>query len=147
MQKQETVTYFAEWLLNRELTIPVVKKIPADYEIWFIGEHAPAGYVLACLANGHDIIPETLKAIQVSDDDKRILDRAAGWGNTNLVECRKTIATDDETLDREGWCAYFKGSRKASAIDALPIFELITDTTNPTADTQGASCRLQEAAV
>lgn len=146
MQKQKTVTYFEKWP-NREFTIPVVEKIPADYEIWPIGEHAPAGYVMACLVNVHDIIPETLKAIRVSDDDKRILNTAAGWGNTNLVECRKTIATDDETCDREGWCAYFKGSKKASAIDALPIFERITDTTNPTADALGKSCALQGAAV
>lgn len=146
MQKQKTVTYFAKWL-NRELTIPVVEKIPADHVVWFIGDNAPAGYVMACTVNGHNINPETLKAIRVTDADKKTLNRAAAWGNTNLVACKKTIATPDIELDRGGWCSYFKGARKESAINALPIFERITDATNPTADTQGASCRLQEAVV
>ena len=141
MQKQETVTYFAKWL-NRELTIPVVEKIPADHVVWFIGDNAPAGYVMACTVNGYSVNPETLKAIRVTDADKETLNRAAAWGNANLAACRKAIATPDIKLGRG-----YANAKKENAINALPVFERITDTTNPTADAQGTSCRLQEAVV
>lgn len=145
MQKANSIVYRAQWL-HRDLIIPVVERIPADHEIWFIGDNAPAGYVMACLNDGYSVIPETLKAIRLSDDEKKIITYAAGFRNNNLKQCLATIATSDEILNRN-YAIWDKDKKKASAIDALPIFERITDTTNPTADAQGASCRLQEAAV
>lgn len=139
MQKQKTVTYFAEWL-NRELTIPVVEKIPADHVVWNIGRNAPAGHVLICRCKGFDVIEETIKALKLPDDELKIIDDAAAWGNENYDKCIRILKRNTNVV------GYYARRRRETAAAAMPIFRRICEPTNLTADAQGASCRLQEAA-
>lgn len=138
MRKHETVKFFAQWL-NRELTIPVVEKIPADHVVWI--SNAPAGHVLICRCKGSDVIAKTIKALKLPDDELKIIDVAAAWGNGNYDKCIRILKRNTNVV------GYVARRRRETAAAALPIFRRICEPTNLTADAQGASFRLQEAAV
>ena len=68
-------------------TYEIVDSIPAGYEIWNIGRHAPEGYVPLCKPirpDSYHIDPDTLKAIKC--DNAQIIMDAVGYCEMNDME-------------------------------------------------------------
>ena len=60
-------------------TYEIVNSIPAGYDVWFIGDYAPKGYIPLCepiTPGSFSINPNTLKAIK-TEHAKEIMDASA----------------------------------------------------------------------
>lgn len=106
---------------DRDHIAPVMDRIPAGFQVWNIGKHAPAGYILAARVSHYNVDMATLCAIALSDHEKQIIDAAAAYGCSNLKTARRmatSIAHNWKTAP----------ARKADIIAAaLAIYENISD--------------------
>lgn len=101
-----------EW--GRTDIFEIVDAVPAGFQVWNIGEHAPKGYVPLCEPMPDDrwsVNADTLKAIK--HDHAREILRAAGAGGVTLKKCRKRARSSNEWVRRR--CA-----------EALPYMEQMT---------------------
>ena len=99
----------------------VVTKIPKGYFVWNIGEHMPDGYIILCEETNepYHININTLKAIQLSDDEISLLKEAAGYGVTCLAKARKGIK-------RKKPKSFISKQVKSYSEQTLSIFERIS---------------------
>lgn len=69
-------------------TYEIVTHVPAGYEIWNIGDHAPEGYLPLCQVKPgtYEIIPETLKAIKCDNARDIIQCSVRGQGTIKAME-------------------------------------------------------------
>ena len=70
----------------------IVDRIPKGYDVWCIGENMKSNiYVPLCQGkpNGHEIIPETLKAIAMKPEEVKIVMKAATRGLRARTELAK----------------------------------------------------------
>ena len=134
MKTNKTID-FTNALTKQVLQIPVIDKIPRGYSVWNIGRNAPSGYILVCVVRNYNILPETLKALKLSNEEIKLIDKAAAWGSCDLASCLKSLKLKGLN--------YNSIRRRETAAAALPIFRRITEPTNTTDDAQGAA--LQEA--
>lgn len=106
---------------DRDHIAPVMDRIPAGFQVWNIGKHAPAGYVLAAQIRNYNVIMSTLCAVALSDHEKQIIDAAAAYGCCNLKTARRMAASM-----AHNWRT--APARKAGVIAAaLAIYENISD--------------------
>ena len=64
---------------DRDHIAPVMDRIPAGFQVWNIGKHAPAGYILAARVSHYNVDITTLCAVALSDHEKQIIDAAAAY--------------------------------------------------------------------
>lgn len=97
---------------DRDYIAPVMDRIPAGFQVWNIGKHAPAGYVLAAQVKNYNVIMSTLCAVALSDHEKSIIDRACCYGADSLINARRKLQQ-------------YKTNKRAIVCiaAALPIFE------------------------
>lgn len=106
---------------DRDYIAPVMNRIPAGCQVWNIGEHAPAGYVLAAQVKNYSVIMPTLCAVALSDHERQIINAAAAYGCCNLKTARRMAASM-----AHNWKT--APARKAGVIAAaLAIYENISD--------------------
>lgn len=104
----------------------VVEKIPAGFEIWNIKPIQAYGktYIPICQAirpddkNCFEVNTNSLKAIEVPENEASILSKSASAGI-------KTMKKAEKTLSRNAKSAYMKENQRRAAA-ALPILERIT---------------------
>ena len=75
-------------------TFEIVDRIPEGYEIWNISDDKIKGYLplCQCYPNTYHIIPETLKAIKMPEEDIKFLHKHSvryGWSSAERI--RKAI--------------------------------------------------------
>ena len=97
---------------DRDHIAPVMDRIPAGFQVWNIGKHAPAGYVLAARISHYNVNITTLCAVALSDHEKSIIDRACNYGANSLINARRKLQQ-------------YKTNKRAIACiaAALPVFE------------------------
>lgn len=97
---------------DRDHIAPVVDRIPAGFQVWNIGKHAPAGYVLVARVSHYNVDMATLCAIALNDQEKSIIDRACSYGANNLINTRRKLQQ-------------YKTNKRAimCIAAALPVFE------------------------
>ena len=106
---------------NQDYFVPVLDRIPAGFQVWNIGKHAPAGYVLAAQVRNYNVIMSTLCAVALSDHERQTIDAAAAYGCCNLKTARRMAASI-----AHNWRT--APARKAGVIAAaLAIYEKISD--------------------
>lgn len=97
---------------DRDHIAPVMDRIPAGFQVWNIGKHAPAGYILAAQIRNYNVIMSTLCAVALSDQEKSIINRACDYGANNLINARRKLQQ-------------YKTNKRAiiCIAAALPVFE------------------------
>ena len=95
---------------NKMDVFEIVDKIPARFFIWNIGENMGTHeYIPVCedLHPGnkdcYEINPATLKAVKVTPEEWKKLNKAASWGVGNLLQAEKAIKSKRKgyTADRK----------------------------------------------
>lgn len=117
-------TITSESLFNTH-TFEIVKKIPAGFFVWNIGENMGSDeYIPLCQAmNPADksdcrINVSTLKAIKLNIEDVKALRSAAEWGITSQKKAEKALKSK-----RKG---YISNHKRAEAAKTINIFKAIT---------------------
>ena len=116
--------YSTSTLCEKTDVFEIVEKIPAGYYVWNIGENMGAHeYIPVC----EDLHPEnkedysinlaTLKAVKVTPDEWKKLNKAAAWGVGNLKQAEKALKSK-----RHG---YTSDKKRAAAELAIEIFRRI----------------------
>lgn len=77
---------------NQDYIVPVSDRIPAGFEVWNIGDHAPDGYILAARVFQYTVNMATLCAIPVSDQDRKAINAATPYGCNNARNTRRIAA-------------------------------------------------------
>lgn len=104
----------------------IVEKIPFGFYVWNIGENVGSDeYIPVC----QDLYPEdkgnyeintaTLKAVKVTPDEWKKLDKAASWGVGNLKQAEKALKSK-----RKGYTA---DKKRAAAELTIEIFRRICE--------------------
>ena len=73
-------------ITHDDLTYEIVDSIPAGYDVWFIGDYAPKGYIPLCepiTPGSFKINPNTLKAIK-TEHAKEIMEASAYIGISDM---------------------------------------------------------------
>ena len=118
--------YSTSALYGRNDTFEIVEKIPAHFFVWNIGENMGTHeYIPVCedlhpeYKNNYEINTATLKAVKVTQDEWKKLDKAASWGVGNLEQAEKALKSK-----RHGYTA----DRKRDAAElAIDIFRRICE--------------------
>ena len=116
--------YSTSTLCEKTDVFEIVEKIPAGYYVWNIGENMGTHeYIPVC----EDLHPEnkedysinlaTLKAVKVTLDEWKKLNKAAAWGVGNLKQAEKALKSK-----RHG---YTSDKRRAAAELTIEIFRRI----------------------
>ena len=88
----------------------VVEKIPAGFFVWNIGENMGTHeYITVCQymkpgdKENFEINPDTLKAVKVTPEEWKKLNKAAAWGVGNLLQAEKALKSKRRgyTADRK----------------------------------------------
>ena len=88
----------------------VVEKIPSGFFVWNIGENMGTHeYIPVCQymnpgnKENFEINPDTLKAVKVTPEEWKKLNKAAAWGVGNLLQAEKALKSKRRgyTADRK----------------------------------------------
>lgn len=116
--------YKASTLCGKTDVFEIVKKIPAGFFVWNIGENMGThDYIPICEdlhpenKDNFEINPSTLKAVKVAPDEWEKLDKAASWGIGNLKQAEKALKSK-----RRG---YISDRKRAVAEFTIEIFRRI----------------------
>ena len=116
--------YSTSYLSERTDIFEIVEKIPQGFFVWNIGENMGTHeYIPVC----QDLHPEdktnfeiniaTLKAVKVTPDEWKKINKAAAWGIGNLAQAEKALKSK-----RRG---YISDRKRAAAELTLDIFRRI----------------------
>lgn len=116
--------YITSTLCEKTDVFEIVEKIPAGFFVWNIGENMGTHeYIPVC----EDLHPEnkedysinlaTLKAVKVTPDEWKKLNKAAAWGVGNLKQAEKALKSK-----RRG---YWSDRKRAAAELTIDIFHRI----------------------
>lgn len=120
---KRTITTKDTW--GKEDTYEIVDKIPCRFFVWNIGENMGTHeYVIIAedlypgRKDDYSINPETVKAVPVTPEEWKKLDRAASVGVNSLRAAEKALKSK-----RRG---YWADCKKAEAEKTIDIFRRIT---------------------
>lgn len=104
----------------------IVEKIPFGFYVWNIGENMGIyEYIPVCEdlhpedKGNYEINTATLKAVKVTPDEWKKLDKAASWGVGNLKQAEKALKSK-----RKGYTA---DKKRAAAELTIEIFRRICE--------------------
>lgn len=104
----------------------IVEKIPFGFYVWNIGENTGSDeYIPVCEdlhpedKGNYEINTATLKAVKVTPDEWKKLDKAASWGVGNLKQAEKALKSK-----RKGYTA---DKKRAAAELTIEIFRRICE--------------------
>lgn len=123
--KIENGKIYSENLMSDEVDVfEIVEKIPVRFFVWNIGENMGTHeYIPVCEnlhpenKNDYSVNPATLKAVKVTPDEWKKLNKAASWGVGNLKQAEKALKSK-----RHG---YTSDRKRAAAELTIEIFRRI----------------------
>lgn len=125
--KIENGKIYNENLMSEEVDIfEIVEKIPVRFFVWNIGENMGTHEYIPVCENLHpenkndcSVNSATLKAVKVTPDEWKKLNKAASWGIGNLKQAEKAIKSK-----RHG---YTSDRKRAAAELTIEIFRRICE--------------------
>ena len=118
--------YSTSTLCEKTDVFEIVGKIPVRFFVWNIGENMGTHeYIPVCEdlhpedKNSYEINTATLKAVKVTPDEWKKLDKAATWGDGNLKQAEKALKSK-----RKGYTA---DRKRAAAELTIEIFRRICE--------------------
>ena len=125
--KIENGKIYNENLMSEEVDIfEIVEKIPVRFFVWNIGENMGTHEYIPVCENLHpenkndcSVNPVTLKAVNVTPEEWKKLNKAASWGIGNLKQAEKAIKSK-----RHG---YTSDRKRAAAELTIEIFRRICE--------------------
>lgn len=116
--------YKTSYLSERTDIFEIVEKIPQGFFVWAIGENMGTHEYIPVCQDQHpedktnfEINIATLKAVKVTPDEWKKLNKAAAWGIGNLAQAEKALKSK-----RRG---YISDRKRAAAELTLDIFRRI----------------------
>lgn len=125
--KIENGKIYSENLMSEEVDVfEIVEKIPVRFFVWNIGENMGTHEYIPVCENLHpenkndcSVNSATLKAVKVTPDEWKKLNKAASWGIGNLKQAEKAIKSK-----RHG---YTSDRKRAAAELTIEIFRRICE--------------------
>lgn len=118
--------YSTSTLCEKTDIFEIVEKIPVHFFVWNIGENMGTHeYIPVCEdlhpedKENYEINTATLKAVKVTPDEWKKLDKAASWGVGNLKQAEKALKSK-----RKGYTA---DRKRAAAKLTIEIFRRICE--------------------
>ena len=118
--------YNTSSLCERTDTFEIVEKIPNGFFVWGIGKNMGTHeYIPVCEElrpedkNNFEINLATLKAVKVTQEEWKKLNKAAAWGVRNLLQAEKALKSK-----RRGYTA---GRKREAAKMTIEIFRNICE--------------------
>lgn len=102
--------YIVSALCDKTDVFEITEKIPVGFFVWNIGENMGTHEyipVCQCMKPGDkenfEINPDTLKAVKVTPEEWKKLNKAAAWGVGNLLQAEKALKSKRRgyTADRK----------------------------------------------
>lgn len=122
--------YSTSTLCEKTDVFEIVEKIPVGFFVWNIGENMGTHeYIPVCedlhpeYKDNYEINTATLKAVKVTPDEWKKLDKAASWGVGNLKQAEKALKSK-----RKGYTA---DRKRAAAELTIEIFRRICEQSKP----------------
>ena len=123
--KIENGKIYSENLMSDEVDVfEIVEKIPVRFFVWIIGENMGTHEYIPVCENLHpenkndcSVNPATLKAVKVTPEEWKKLNKAASWGVGNLKQAEKALKSK-----RHG---YTSDRKRAAAELTIEIFRRI----------------------
>lgn len=118
--------YSTSTLCEKTDVFEIVEKIPVGFFVWNISENMGTHeYIPVCedlhpeYKDNYEINTATLKAVKVTPDEWKKLDKAASWGVGNLKQAEKALKSK-----RKGYTA---DRKRAAAELTIEIFRRICE--------------------
>ena len=118
--------YTVSTLCDKTDVFEITEKIPTGFFIWNIGENMGTHeYIPVCQymnpgnKENFEINPDTLKAVKVTTEEWKKLNKAAAWGVGNLLQAEKALKSK-----RHGYTA---DRKREAAKMTIEIFQNICE--------------------